>query len=79
MLMLDCKDFSPPIPKSHPIPPHECQVSRKRGQSGRSRIISPQVMLPEIFLLCRPKKKSSRPKKQIPKRSEFQTVNWKER
>ena len=61
MLMLDCKDFSPPIPKSHPTPPHECQVSQKREQSGRPRIISPEVMLPEMFLLCRPKKKVKSP------------------
>ena len=52
------------------------------NRSSRLRVISPEVMsletwvmLPEILVMSPEKKKSSRPKRQILKRSEFQTVN----
>ena len=52
------------------------------NRSSRPRVISLEVMspetwvmLPEILVMSLEKKKLSRPKRQILKRSEFQTVN----
>ena len=49
-------------------------VKSPESHLARSHVARNLSHVARNFWLCRPKKKSSRPKKQIQKRSEFQTV-----